>query len=478
MYMEGFRLGLTYYVKFHRFSSGDVALLWDGDKIDAIQTASTVMSAGTSFGLPIVQLLRNRGERFGKRANMWISTTAAPTEACLGMARMCGIKGIFYFDGGMLCEVACNRNGTTVSKFKMSYDGTIPNVTFQQGRNQVNAAWDTNPGNFKQNMAGWVNFLIRTQPMTIAGTGASAAKFLPLAGAAAASKFQSSGLEYLGLKAMVADQAVVDKIMMMLAFEMVSQVAGFTTSDSGVVATSPGQRSTAYKGQNIGSLLTDGDGNIVSWGFNTNSENSTRHGEINLIVSFLESNPGEDLPKNGAIYTTLEPCEMCSGAIARVVPAGANFRVIYGQKDENVTSTALQRRSNPNVTMLASSAMLATPEMLKMGTAVGATNQLPNSMKVAQDMKIETSQEFKATTKFLKEESTFNWYFAAGRPNWWLYLWDYMTKQLVSTTRNNKLPLSVLLNDPQVMKLNNQLEVIYELVSRFMKNVRSQALST
>jgi tRNA(Arg) A34 adenosine deaminase TadA len=476
MYMEGFRLGLTYYAQLNRFSSGDVALLWDGDTLTAIQTSPTVLATGSNLALPVVRLLRNRGERFGNRTNMRISTTAPPTEACLGMARMCGIKEILYLDGGMVCVVACNRTGTTISKFQMSHQGTITNVLVKRGQQWVTAAWDTNPSQYKTNLSGWVNQLARS-PLTMEGKAAAAAKALPLDGPAPASKFRTSGLEYLGLKALVTDQAVVDKIMMMLTFEMVSQVAGFTKSDSGVVATAPGQRSTAYQGQNIGSLLSDADGNIVGWGFNTNKQNSTRHGEINLIISYFDSNPEDSIPDNGTIYTTLEPCEMCSGAISRVVPTGNTFRVIYGQKDENVTSTALQRKANPGITMLASSAVLATPEMIKMGTAVGASNQLPSSMQLAQEMKIETSQSFKATTKFLKEETTFNWYFASGRPNWWLYLWDYMTSKLVSTTRNDKLPMSALLKDPQVMRLNSQLEIIYDLVEQFMKQVRTQALA-
>ena len=475
MYIEGFRIALAYYAKLQRFSSGDVALLWTGDTLETIQTAPAVLPAGTSLGLPIVRLLRNRGERFGTRSDMRISTTAPPTEACLGMARMCGIKEILYLEGGMIKVVACSRTGTTISQFKMSYDGNIPNVMVQQGRNWANLAWDTNPNNCKAALVNWVEFVAKSRlPMESAAAGA--AKTLPLGAGVTLSRFKASGLEYLGLKSMVADQAVVDKVMMMLAFEMVSQVAGFSTSDKGVVSAADGQRSTSYKGQNIGSLMSDGDGNIVAWGFNTNKENSTRHGEINLIGSFIDRNPDDPWPLDGTIYTTLEPCEMCSGAISRVVPVRANFRVIYGQKDENVLSTALQRRVNAGVTMTASSATLATPDMIKSGTATGATNQLPSSMKVAQDQKIQASQSFKATTKFLKEETTYNWYFGAGRPNWWLYLWDYMTARLVSPTRDKGKPLSTTLADPQVMKLNAQLELIYSLVETFMKTVRTQAL--
>jgi tRNA(Arg) A34 adenosine deaminase TadA len=478
MYQLEYRLALAYAVKLIRHTAGDVALLWNGNALVAIQTAPTVNTAETNLALPIVRLLRNQGERMG---GFHISTTAPPTEACLGMARMCGIGAISYLASGQVNEVTCKRTGTTKVSYRTpDFGGPYPNVTGYQGKTAVNVNWASAPANFKDHLQNWAKAYSQNPGTkdTVEGKSAGSAGRMPMLGPGPISTFRSSGLEYLGLKSMVTDQTVLDNVLMMMTFDMVAQVCGYTTSDKGVTSVAVGGRSKSYAGQNIGSLLSDADGNIVGWGFNTNKENTTRHGETNLILNYIASNPGEPLPAGGTIYTTLEPCEMCSGVIARTVKTGDTFRVIYGQKDDNVFLTALQRKVNPGITMEGSKANLVTPEMIKSGTAAGATNSLVGSMKEAQRLKIETSQSFKATTKFLKEQSTYEWYFGSGRPNWWLYLWDYMTTKLVSSTRNNSLPLSNLLADPQVMKVNNQLDIVFQLVDQFIKQVKKQAVAS
>jgi tRNA(Arg) A34 adenosine deaminase TadA len=253
----------------------------------------------------------------------------------------------------------------------------------------------------------------------------------------------------------------------MLAFEMVSQVSGFSTATNGTTTAAVGQRSASYKGQNIGSLLSDSEGNIIGWGFNTNRDNSTRHGEVNLIGNFLAENPGTDLPNGGTIYTTLEPCEMCSGFIARAVRSGYLFRVIYGQRDVNVSSTALQRRANPAITMTASSAALATPSMIKSGSTVGVKKQLATAIAEEQ-----TRTGIIATTQFLKGKSTYEAFFGMARPQWWLYMWDYLVSTLPGQDKSKKE--EVLLKDPAVLKVNKDLDVIHMLVEFFMQAVKRQ----
>ena len=462
MLNQEFRLALTYALQVNKWGNQDIAILWDGEKLVQIQNAPKVDVGATTIALPIVRLLRAHGERLGK--GFVISTTAPPTEACLGMARMCGIHYILYLSGEHIGKVTCQRSGTTLATSDTSFTGTIPNVT-DKGKN---LAWHKNPVLYKDQLKAWVD---RFTPLdTKEARAVKVGKTLAPSNPPEVTSFASSGLEYVGLKAMIGDQTVVDNVLMMLAFEMVAQVSGFAKSDKGAVTADPGQRSAGYSGQNIGSLLSDTDGNIVSWGFNTNKENSTRHGEVNLIASYLGSNPGEPLPAGGAIYTTLEPCEMCSGMIARTVKSGDTFRVIYGQKDENVTSTALQRKVNVGITMEESKAALATAAMIKSGSATGATNKLVTAMTAEQN-----KSGIIATTQFLKTKSTYEQFFGAARPNWWLYLWDYLTSRLALPSRDQKAPLSTLLKDPAVVKLNNNLDTIYLLVEQFMKTVKSQS---
>jgi hypothetical protein len=111
MYLDELRLALAHAVALNRHATGDVALLWRNSELICIQESGKVNPNDTGLGLPIVRLLRNRGERMGK--GYVIATTAAPTEACLGMARMCGIASLFYLKGGNIVQVACKRTGTT-----------------------------------------------------------------------------------------------------------------------------------------------------------------------------------------------------------------------------------------------------------------------------------------------------------------------------------------------------------------------------
>ena len=139
MLNQEFRLALTYAIQVNKGGNQDIAILWDGDKLVQIQNAPKVDAGATSVALPIVRLLRNRGERVGK--GFEISTTAAPTEACLGMSRMCGIRDILYLSGEHICKVTCQRSGTTLATSDMSFTGTIPNVT-DKGKN---LAWHRIP---------------------------------------------------------------------------------------------------------------------------------------------------------------------------------------------------------------------------------------------------------------------------------------------------------------------------------------------
>ncbi len=84
------------------------------------------------------------------------------------------------------------------------------------------------------------------------------------------------------------------------------------------------------RGHNIGSVLTDKNGVIVNWARNCNAalENGTQHGEVRLMVGYLNKRGGYNL-KNHTVYTTLEPCAQCSGMMVLT-----NIkRTVYGQKD-------------------------------------------------------------------------------------------------------------------------------------------------
>jgi len=109
--------------------------------------------------------------------------------------------------------------------------------------------------------------------------------------------------------------------------------------------------------------------------------------------------------------------------------------------------------------------------MIKSGTSTGATNTLVDEIARAQQ-----STGIIATTQFLKEQSTYSKFFGSARPNWWLYLWDHLTSRLVS--RKSSTTGEVLLTDPEFIKLNNELDILYTLFEQFIQIVRKQAVTT
>lgn len=95
------------------------------------------------------------------------------------------------------------------------------------------------------------------------------------------------------------------------------------------------------RGYNIGTILVNGNMEVAHWGLNciNSTKNVTQHGEVRAITSYLDSLKSFNL-EGFTLYTTLEPCAMCSGMATMT-----NIeRVVYGQKDIDF-SGALDRLS-------------------------------------------------------------------------------------------------------------------------------------
>ncbi|HEY6320296.1 MAG TPA: deaminase, partial [Thermoanaerobaculia bacterium] len=100
------------------------------------------------------------------------------------------------------------------------------------------------------------------------------------------------------------------------------------------------------RGYNIGSVLVDKNACVVYWGLNSVglAKNKTQHGEVRLMTCYMDRKreAGQPLPganlKDYAIYTTLEPCAMCSGMMV----LQSVLRTVYGQKDPSF-GDALER---------------------------------------------------------------------------------------------------------------------------------------
>jgi tRNA(adenine34) deaminase len=90
------------------------------------------------------------------------------------------------------------------------------------------------------------------------------------------------------------------------------------------------------RGYNIGSVLVDEQDNVVCWAVNSVgvTGNGTQHGEVRLMTNYVGNTRTFSLPKH-AVYTTLEPCAMCSGMMTMQSVA----KTVYGQRDRDYGAT-------------------------------------------------------------------------------------------------------------------------------------------
>lgn len=98
-------------------------------------------------------------------------------------------------------------------------------------------------------------------------------------------------------------------------------------------------RPDSSRGFNIGSVLVNAEGYVVHWGRNCvgQTRNQTQHGEVRLMQSYLARTRQLHL-KGYTLYTTLEPCAMCSGMMTLTQVT----RTVFGQRDPDY-GDALQR---------------------------------------------------------------------------------------------------------------------------------------
>lgn len=113
-------------------------------------------------------------------------------------------------------------------------------------------------------------------------------------------------------------QTEKDNIFSLLAYSVVLKDWQGENIDSGV------------RGYNIGSVLVNANDEVVCWARNAVdiTENESQHGEVRLITNYLRNTQLFSL-KGYRLYTTLEPCAMCSGMMTLT----QLYVTIYGQSD-------------------------------------------------------------------------------------------------------------------------------------------------
>lgn len=86
-------------------------------------------------------------------------------------------------------------------------------------------------------------------------------------------------------------------------------------------------------GNHVSSLLVGTNGQFLAWGLNVGRQNATFHAEVSTLKDFQRRQGGLNLPPNDTrLYTSLEPCFMCSGQIV-AYSAVHGLEVIFAQGD-------------------------------------------------------------------------------------------------------------------------------------------------
>lgn len=127
-----------------------------------------------------------------------------------------------------------------------------------------------------------------------------------------------------------AEEAERDDILSLLAYAVVHRTWQPTCSPAGDACPTTCRSGRGY---NIGAVLAkleQGKPQILCWGLNSvyRTRNWTQHGEVRLITNYLEGR-GAFNKVDAFVYTTLEPCAMCSGMMTLT---GVRT-TIYGQAD-------------------------------------------------------------------------------------------------------------------------------------------------
>lgn len=96
--------------------------------------------------------------------------------------------------------------------------------------------------------------------------------------------------------------------------------------------------------RNIAALLVSSQGQVLSYGINSNSKNKTLHAEVNLLQKlFLDFSL--KIPAGAILYSTHKPCKMCAGMIYHWSENPTKIQVYYSVTEKGLFSrhTVLDR---------------------------------------------------------------------------------------------------------------------------------------
>ncbi|UXR64091.1 Bd3614 family nucleic acid deaminase [Bdellovibrio bacteriovorus] len=96
--------------------------------------------------------------------------------------------------------------------------------------------------------------------------------------------------------------------------------------------------------RDIAAVLVDKNGDVLSYGLNSNSKNKTLHAEVNLLQRFYREQQ-RGIPAGAVLYSTHKPCKMCAGMIYQSAEDPHALKVYYSVQENGGLSrqTVLDR---------------------------------------------------------------------------------------------------------------------------------------
>jgi len=342
----------------------DVAILSRGINLIAYSVAGANATNGPDHRTAACNVLQSPA--YSPQANL-LALSYAPTAACIGMAAQLGIRRLVWVDS------------LTNIQHSMTLDRVVAPVhhaggnqaTVIQGHNVVYLAAQPLPAVVPPEV-----FPAAVRPHQFAVPAGTSDLVSSLVGP---------------------DDTVRDNMCMQLAFAVAFKAHGPLRPQPGGL---PSRRRPAHYGQNIASVMVDNQYNILGWAINTNVANPSFHGEINMVRAHQRTVPGA-LPNNGKLFTTLEPCAMCSGMIVHATGPANTFNVISGQRDQQVGFSAL-RNGNGFDGQTANPRANTRHEIAKTPLAMGSN--FDGHMNYAQRQAQPLPAQLMPTTRFLETQ--------------------------------------------------------------------------
>lgn len=266
----------------------------------------------------------------GRLDQCWIAATYPPTALCLGMGGLLGIDAVAYLDihrnvqdAAALQQIVKLRSiaKTAVDPFQTKPKTQIPD--FKTAPDQYLSKLNTEFALLKETYQGAVK--------TFNAAGRFNSRALPPQLQTAFTTVPATP------PPTTLSTEESDLIYMRLAYALVGQTWN-PVINWDLKATS----GESLGGNNVGVVFVH-QNKIIGWGINVAAQNPIFHAESAGILAYLKGG-NASLPNGTKVYTTLEPCKMCSGMI---VAAGANIEAIYGAGDFAI-KTILTDGSKPN----------------------------------------------------------------------------------------------------------------------------------